>query len=141
MTISGFFLSLFYFILFYFERERERVQAGQGQRERGRHRIRSRLRAPSRQHRARRGARTHEPRDYDLSRNWTLNRRSHPGAPGLRRFKTETVPGKPGRVWSPSLLLTTFPSHIVSSHSPLPPQPSPPWPLPGSCFSVALPAV
>ena len=33
------------------------------------------------QHRARRGARAHEPRDHDLSQSWTLNQWSHPGAP------------------------------------------------------------
>ena len=32
-------------------------------------------------HRDRRGARTHKPRDHDLSRSRTLNRLSHPGAP------------------------------------------------------------
>ena len=30
-----------------------------------------------------RGARTHEPRDHDRSRSWTLNRLSHPGAPTM----------------------------------------------------------
>ena len=49
--------------------------------ERGRHRIRSRLQAPSCQRRARRGARTHELRDHDLSRSQTLDRLNHPGAP------------------------------------------------------------
>ena len=49
--------------------------------ERGRHRIQNRLQAPSCQHRTRRGARTHGPRDRDLSRSWQLNRLSHPGAP------------------------------------------------------------
>ena len=51
-------------------------------RERGRHRIWSRLLALSCQHGARRGARTHELRDRDLSRSWTLNPLSHPGASG-----------------------------------------------------------
>ena len=37
--------------------------------------------APHCQHRARRGAQTHEPRDRDLSWSRTLNRLSHPGAP------------------------------------------------------------
>ena len=49
--------------------------------ERGRHRSRSRLQAPTCQHRARCGARTHEPWDHDLSRSRTLNWMSHPGAP------------------------------------------------------------
>ena len=56
-------------------------------RERGIHRIWSRLQAPSCQHRAQRGARPHEPWDHDLSRSWTLNRLSHPGAPEIRVFK------------------------------------------------------
>ena len=56
------------------------MRVGKG-RERGRHRIRSRLQALSCQHRARCGAQTHGPRDHDLSRSWTLNWLSHPGAP------------------------------------------------------------
>ena len=55
--------------------------------ERGGDRIRSRLQAPSCQHRARRRARTHEPRDRDLSQSWTPNRLSHPGAPRLVHFR------------------------------------------------------
>ena len=67
------------------ERDRERQrdtkhEQGRG-RERGRHRIGSRLQALSCRHRAPRGARTHEPRDHDLSQSWTLNRLSHSGAP------------------------------------------------------------
>ena len=42
----------------------------------------SRLQALSCQHRARHGARTHEPRHHDLSGSRTLNRLSRPGAPG-----------------------------------------------------------
>ena len=52
-------------------------------RERGRHRICSRLQALSCQHRAWHGARTHEPQDHALSWSRTLNRLSHPGAPGI----------------------------------------------------------
>ena len=59
------------------ETERKRVRGIQ----KGRHRIRSRLQAPSRQRRARRGARTHGPRDRDLSRSRTLHRLSRPGVP------------------------------------------------------------
>ena len=29
------------------------------------------------------GAQTHELQDHDLSRSWTLNQLSHPGAPGI----------------------------------------------------------
>ena len=53
----------------------------EGGSERGRHRIWNRLQALSCQHRARRGAQTHGPRDHDLSRSRPLNRLSHPGAP------------------------------------------------------------
>ena len=49
--------------------------------ERGRHRIRNRLQALSHQPRARRGARTHGPRDRDLSQSRPLNQLSHPGTP------------------------------------------------------------
>ena len=63
------FTKLFYFFfnvyLFLGQRETEHEQA-RG-RERGRHRIGSRLQAPSHQPRARRGARTHRPRDRDLA--------------------------------------------------------------------------
>ena len=51
------------------ETEHER---GRG-RERGRHRIGNRLQAPSHQPRARRGARTHGPRDHDLAEVGRLN--------------------------------------------------------------------
>uniref|UniRef100_A0ABI7ZUR4 Parvalbumin n=3 Tax=Felinae TaxID=338152 RepID=A0ABI7ZUR4_FELCA len=64
------------------ETERER---GRG-RERGRHRIPSRLQSPSCQHRARRGARIHKPRDHDLSRSRTFIQLSHPGAPNISFF-------------------------------------------------------
>ena len=72
---------LFYFILmliYFWERQTE-CKLGRG-RERGRHRIWSRLQALSCQHRARHGARTHEPYDHDLSWSQMLNRLSHPGA-------------------------------------------------------------
>ena len=39
------------------------------------------IQALSCQHRARRGARTHEPGDHDLSRSQTPDPLSHPGAP------------------------------------------------------------
>ena len=72
---------VYFFNVYLFLRHRETEhEQGRG-RERGRHRIRSRLQALSCQHRARRGARTHRPWDHDLSRSWTLNRLSHPGAP------------------------------------------------------------
>ena len=57
-------------------------------RERGRHRIWSRFQALSYQHRAGCGAQTHKLSDHDLSRSWTLNQLSQPGAPGFHQFKT-----------------------------------------------------
>ena len=56
--------------MFVFEGENHRVWAWKGQREGGRPRTRSRLQAPSRQHRARRGARTQELQDHDPSWSW-----------------------------------------------------------------------
>ena len=64
ISLSFFFLT-FLFILFLRQRETEH-ERGMG-RERGRHRIGNRLQALSCQHRARRGAQTHRPRDHDLS--------------------------------------------------------------------------
>ena len=63
-------------------RQREREHEQGRVRERGRHGIWNRLQALSCQHRARRGAWTHRPRDHDLSRSRTPNRLSHPGTPG-----------------------------------------------------------
>ena len=54
--------------------------------ERGRHRIGNRLQALSYQHRARCGARTHEPWSHGLSWSQLPNRLSHPGAPGQWSF-------------------------------------------------------
>ena len=72
--------------LFLRERERQRASKGGAQRERGRHRIWNRLQALRCQRRAWCGARTHEPRDHDLSQSWTFNQLSHSGAPLLRVF-------------------------------------------------------
>ena len=59
-------------------------------RERGRHRIWSRLQALSCQHRARHGARTHEPWDHDPSRSQTFNQLSHPGNSELTFLKNHS---------------------------------------------------
>ena len=75
------FIYLFIFLMFYlFLRQRQSMSMGGPARE-GDTESRSRLRVLSHQHRARRGAGTHEPRDHTLSRSRTLNRLSHPGAP------------------------------------------------------------
>ena len=74
-----YFKKIFNVYLFLREKETEREQ-GRGT-EKGRHRIRSRRQAQSCQHRARREARTHKPRDHDLSRCWMPNWLSHPSAP------------------------------------------------------------
>ena len=64
-STTSFFLSFFFFFNFW-DRERQSMNRGRG-RERGRHRIGNKLQAPSHQPRARRGARTHGPRDRDLA--------------------------------------------------------------------------
>ena len=61
--------------------------SGGRSRERGRHRIWNRLQALSCQHRAQRRARTHGPRDHDLSWSRTFNRLSHPGTPNCCSFR------------------------------------------------------
>ena len=68
-----------FFLTFYlFLRQREtQHERGRG-RERGRHRIGSRLPALSCQHGARRGARTRELRDHNLSQSWVRNPLSPP---------------------------------------------------------------
>ena len=71
--------------IYFWDRERQSMN-GRGS-ERGRHRIWNRLQALSCQHRARRGSRTHGPRDHDLSRSQTPNRLSHPGAPLFKKLK------------------------------------------------------
>ena len=95
-TSSFIFFNVYFF---FFERETER-EWGRG-RERGRHRIWSRLQALSRQHRAWRGAWTHEPWDHDLSQS-QLSRLSHPGAlswPGLLELELRRVVSFASTVW------------------------------------------
>ena len=75
-----------FFLMFIYFWETDRIWAGEGQRERGRHRTWSRLQALSCQHRAQGRARTHMLWDHDLSQSWTLNRLSHPAAPGASGF-------------------------------------------------------
>ena len=74
-----------FFNVYLFSRQRETEHEQGRVRERGRHGIWNRLQALSCQHRARRGARTCEPRDHDPSRSRTLNRLSHPGAPKINK--------------------------------------------------------
>ena len=62
-------------------RERDSTGREGAERKRERDRVQSRLQAPSCRHRARRGARTHQLCDQDLSRSQTPHRLSHPGAP------------------------------------------------------------
>ena len=77
LNVCIYFFNFFNVHLFLRKRERECKQ-GRG-REKGRHRIWNRLQALSCQHRARWGARTHEPWDRDLNWHRTLNGLSHPG--------------------------------------------------------------
>ena len=72
---KNFFLTFIYF----WDKERQSMDGGGS--ERGRHRIWNRLQALSCQHRARRGAWTHRPRDHDLSWSRTLDQLSHAGTP------------------------------------------------------------
>ena len=83
LLLLFFFKFFFFFNIYLFLRQRETEHEQGRVRKRGRHRIGNRLQALSGQHRARRGARTHGPRDHDLIWSQTLNRPSHPGAPGL----------------------------------------------------------
>ena len=66
--------------IYFWDRERKSMRGGGAEREGDR--IPSRFQALSCQHTAQRGARTHELWDHDLSQSRTLNRLSHPGAPG-----------------------------------------------------------
>ena len=89
VLIMVFFLFIYlkkFFLTFIYFWDRERQSMNGGGSERGRHRIWNRLQALSCQHRAWRGARTHGPRDHDLSRSRPLNRLSHPGSPVLIMF-------------------------------------------------------
>ena len=74
-------LALFFLMFTYiWDRERQCVSRGRNrERDRDKDRIWSKLQALSCQHRARCGARTHEPWDHDLSWSQTLHRLSHPG--------------------------------------------------------------
>ena len=80
--LARFFTLLFFFLIFFnvylFLRQRETEHERGRVRERETQNLKQAL---SCQHRARRGARTHGPRDHDLSRSRPLNRLSHPGAP------------------------------------------------------------
>ena len=66
------FIIIIFNVLSIFERQRETEHAWGRNKERGRRRIPSRPQAPSCQHRARHGARTHGPRDHDPSRSRRL---------------------------------------------------------------------
>ena len=76
----------FYVFFFFFETKFwEKAQAGEGQRERETEEPKQ---APRWQQRARRGARTHESRDHDLSQSQMLNRATQ--VPPLAEFWKET---------------------------------------------------
>ena len=110
-------------------------------RKNGRHRIQSRFQAPSRQHRARRGARTDRPRDHGLSRSPTRVKR--PGPYATRHVRKQQP--------RPLSKLCSCPGHLtrqgcfagkrrgsglVSSSSPAPLAPpglQRPMPCPGLC--------
>ena len=99
---------IFLMFIYFSETETEtETECEQGRsKERWRHRFRIRLLASSSQHRAWCRAQTHEPRDHDLSRSWTLSWLSHPGTPILVLFKGESSPSPfPHRI---SLLFLTY---------------------------------
>ena len=81
------FFFIFLTFIYFWDRERQSMNGGGSKR--GRHRIWNRLQALSCQHRVQRGARTHRPRDHDLSWSRMLNRPSHPGARLLILRETE----------------------------------------------------
>ena len=103
---------LIFFNIYLFLRQRETEHEQRRVRERGRHRIWNRLQALSCQHRARHGARTHGPRDRDLSWSRPLNWLSHPGAPGNLKGvggrKTEGQRGQKPQSQMPSLWPSKF---------------------------------
>ena len=66
--------------------------------ERGRHRIRNRLQTLSCQHRARRGTRTHRPRDHELKSAAQLT--EPPRRPQTMHFLTSSPEGSPFQVSS-----------------------------------------
>ena len=71
------------FLIYLFLRETETARVGEGQRERERERENPKQ-APICQHRARGGARTHEPWDHDLS--WNQESDAQPTEPPRRPF-------------------------------------------------------
>ena len=77
------FIFYFFTFIYFWEIERDRAQVEEGQRGRRRHRIQSKLQALSCQHRARRGAGTHELWGHDLSWRQTLNPTEPPRCPYL----------------------------------------------------------
>ena len=98
----SFFKKILMFTYYFWETKGQSACKGWAEREGGRHRIRSRLQALSCQHRAGRGAWTHQPWDHDLSWSRTLNRPSHPGAPRVRNSSKDFYH------WSLSLEITSL---------------------------------
>ena len=77
------------FFIYFWERASACAHAWEGQREREREGETQNLKTGSRlscQHRARHGARTHEPWDHDPSQSQMLHRLSHPGTPLISIF-------------------------------------------------------
>ena len=83
LLLSLSFSIIFLMFIYFWDREREWGT----RRERGRHRIWSRFQALNCQHRAQRGARTHELWDHDLSWSQSPKQLSHPCAPNSIFFK------------------------------------------------------
>ena len=81
--------SFFNVFIYFWDRERQSMSRGGAERE-GDTESEAGFQAPSCQHRAWRGARTHEPWDHDLSRSRTISQLSPPGTP-KNFFKKSTV--------------------------------------------------
>ena len=61
------------------------------------------------------GARTHKPRDHDLSQSWTLHRLSHPGAPifeDLNALRMDGVPWEKGKRAMQMISLALHNNHL-----------------------------
>ena len=89
------------------------MQAREGQRERG---TQNPKWAPGSKLSSQSGARTHKPRDHDLSGSHTLNRLSHPGAPTLGSLES-IVPSAHLGFSHSSFIQQKFLEHSLCSRS------------------------
>ena len=109
------------------------MSRGGAERERGRCRIRSRLQAPSRRHRARRGARTHEPRDRARSQSRGRLTTEPPRRPCNLIFNNDCVE-QPALKTPENLTISSYEALRVGSSMP----PLPPLEVTGRIMSLSL---